>query len=159
MLLKLCNWLASKLPGTTISLPDPADGVKKPYLSRYYFLGKDRKSFNIFLHQFHRSDTDIGVDGEGLLHSHPFRWSFSIILVAGYTEERVQPDGSIKKKTVRPLGFNFLSQKHYHRVDLDNGKAWTIFITGPRTKSGDWFFWDRVTKEKRHWTTSPNAIA
>lgn len=159
MLLKLCNWLASKLPGITISLPDPTDGVKKPYLSRYYFLGKDRKFFNIFLHQFHRSDMDVGEDGQGLLHSHPFKWSLSFILVSGYSEERLLADGRVIKKTYRPFGFNFLTEKDYHRVDLDNGKAWTIFITGSRSKSGDWFFWDRVSKEKRHWTTSPNAVA
>jgi hypothetical protein len=159
MLLKLCNWLANKLPGITISLPDPTSGVKAPYLSRYYFFLKDRKFFNIFLHHFHRSDMDVGLDGFGLLHSHPFKWSFSIVLVAGYSEERKQPDGSVVIKVVRPWSINFLSDKDFHRVDLDNGEAWTIFFTGNRSKSGDWFFWDRVSKEKRHWTTSPNAIA
>lgn len=159
MILKICQYLSRKLPGITIKLPDPADGIKKPYLSRYYFFWKDRKWANIFLHHFHSSDLDIGLDGFGLLHSHPMEWAFSLVLIAGYSEERLQHDGSVIRHQVRPWRINFLTKKDFHRVDLNNGEAWTLFFTGRRSVGSSWSFYDRISKEYKDWRTSPNAIA
>lgn len=146
--------LVQKLPSFTIS----KDGI--PYLTRYYAFLADREFGNIFIHHFHRSDMDLAPDGQGLLHNHPFDWSFSIVLSGGYIEERRQSDDTIIKKIVQPGELNFLSKKDYHRVDLlDEEKgAWTIFFTGSR-KNNDWEFWDRTTKRSIPWRNVVGALA
>jgi hypothetical protein len=145
--------IVQKLPSFTIY----KDGV--PYLTRYHAFLADREFGNIFIHHFHRSDMDMGSDGHGLLHSHPFGWSFSIVLSGGYIEERRQPDDTVLKKIVKPGSLNFLSKKDYHRVDLlDEEKgAWTIFFTGSR-KNNSWEFWDRATKQAIPWNNIAGAI-
>src|SRR5271167_2887082 len=85
MLRSICLWLAKYLPSFTIP-----DNNGDPYLTRYYFFGKDRKFCNLYLHHFHRSDMDKGMNGYGLLHNHPWPFSLSLILVGGYDEERLQ---------------------------------------------------------------------
>lgn len=160
LILQTCEWLASKLPGITIKLPNPNDPEKKkvPYLSRFYFFWKDRKWFNVFLHHFHSSDLEVDENGLGILHSHPFTGSFSLVLVVGYSEEKLMKDGSIQRRQIRPWTFNIITKNNFHRVDLNKGEAWTLFFTGPRTKNGDWFFWNRSSGELKHWSKSPNAI-
>jgi len=134
-----------------------------PYLSRWYLIGKQRaedpeipgnlvdttKSIwerlpvNLFLHRFHRSDDD------GALHSHPWLWCVSFVLVAGYSEERRDVD-KVKRHTIRPFTFNFLTNSTYHRVDLIDGKeAWSLFLVGPRVST--WYFWDRERLARCNW--------
>lgn len=150
--MSLLTKLVERLPSFTIS----KDGNK--YLTRYYVFLKDRVFGNIFIHHFHRSDMDLGSDGQGLLHNHPFEWSFSIVISGGYIEERRQSDGTVKKKFVKPWSLNFLSKKDYHRVDLlDVDGAWTIFFTGSR-KNNSWEFWDRATDRKIPWKSVTGAI-
>lgn len=146
--------VASKLPSFTIAPKG------KEYLTRYYLLLKDRDLFNIYLHEFHRSDQDVGVKGFGLLHNHPFRWSFSIILDGSYAEERRLENGNIIVRLLKPGMINFIRRKDFHRVDLIDGKVLTLFITGPRIKEGEslWGFWDRVTKEYKDFREFPDAI-
>lgn len=150
---KPLRWLAENWPQFTIT----KDGLK--YLTRYYVFLKDRVFGNIFVHHFHRSDMDIGSDGQGLLHNHPFRWSFSIVLSGGYVEERRQSDGTVTKKVVKPWSLNFLSKRDYHRVDLldEERGAWTIFFTGSR-KNNSWEFWDRATNQYIPWRKVTGAI-
>lgn len=145
MIKELCESIAKKL--NSITIPDTE---KKPYLSRYFFFGDERKYFNPFLHYFHASDKDKDDDGTLLLHNHPWTWSISIILWGGYSEERRQPDGSITRKTYRPGSINFIRRNTFHRVDLLEDGAWSLFITGWRPKeklgSSNWGFWNRKTK-------------
>lgn len=158
--------LIKLLPSITISKD------AKDYLTRYFVFLKDRQFGNIFIHHFHRSDMDMGVDGFGLLHSHPFTWGVSFILSGGYDEERMRPYKQNTKKTLfpqlyncitckrhLPFTFNFISNKDFHRVDLlDEEKgAWSIFITGSR-KNNTWGFWDRVTKEFIDWKSVVGAV-
>jgi hypothetical protein len=150
MIRKLCLWLASHLNHLTIYVPDPVTGIKAPYLTRYYLFGTDRKGGNIFLHHFH--DSDKGTE----LHNHPWKWSFGLILLGGYSEERRTKDDNVEARTVKPGSINFITNKIFHRVDLLENDAWTIFFAGPRTQ--DWGFWDRNTKEYRDWRTNPDAI-
>lgn len=158
-LFKICEKAIKLLPSLTIRLPDPKTGIKQDYLSRFYVFLADREFGNIFIHEFHSSDLDVGEQGLGLLHCHPFKWSLSFVLKNGYYEERLNPDQTVSRRLVKPLSFNFISRKDFHRVDLIDGKkAWTIFITGPRSSRGSWGFYDRVTKQYRDWKTSPNAI-
>lgn len=149
MIKTVCNFLSKHLPSSTIA----KDNVK--YLTRYYLLLKDFKYFNVYLHHFHSSDLDLGKDNYGLLHNHPFAWSFGFPLINGYLEER-RSQNKVVSKFVSPFTFNFMTHDDFHRVDLIQNEAWTIFITGPRIK--DWCFWDRQTKEYINWKSIPGAI-
>ncbi len=153
MIRKFCIWLSKYLPHFTI--PD-SDG--NPYLTRYYLFGKDRAFGNIFLHHFHQDDKDMGTDGEKLLHNHPWPFSFSIILAGGYSEERLQPDGTIRRKDYPAGSFNYMNDKHFHRVDLLEEDGWSLFFTGWRSEKRSWGFWDRVTKEYTDFTKYSKAI-
>jgi len=130
-----------------------------PYLSRWYLLGIRREEggerddapvdvpvvglpCNPFLHRFHRSDDD------GALHSHPWKWSLSFVLVGGYWEDRRVDDAVIRRR-VRPFTFNVLRHDTFHRIDLIEEDAWTLFLAGPKTAT--WYFWDPVTKLHAHW--------
>jgi hypothetical protein len=150
---RLLKWLVSFLPSFTIS-----KDLKK-YLTRYYVLLKDWEFGNIFIHHFHRSDLDMGLNGLGLLHCHPFSKSVSFILSGGYVEERRNKDGSVSKRIVKPFTFNFISNEDFHRVDLLNESkgAWSIFFTGSR-KNRTWGFWDRTSKEYIPWEKVAGAI-
>lgn len=152
-MLILIRSLVELLPSFTIA----KEGKK--YLTRYYVFLKDRIFGNIFIHHFHRSDMDMGANGLGLLHSHPFTRSVSLILSGGYWEERRQADGSITRRLVKPWTLNFISKDDFHRVDLvdeENG-VWTIFLTGSR-KNNSWQFWDRTTNEFIEWEKITGAI-
>jgi len=142
MIVSLLKLITKNMNSFTIE----KDGIK--YLTRHYVFGKDREWGNIFIHHFHRSDMDMGEGGFGLLHNHPFDWSFSFILASGYVEERRTADGKVEIRIVNPFTFNFISKKIFHRVDLldeENG-CWSIFFTGSR-KNNTWGFWDRVTNK------------
>lgn len=153
MLRKICEWLAKRLPSFTIPTPDGS-----PYLTRYYLFGADRKWGNIFLHHFHSSDKDMAPSGTYYLHNHPWPWSFSIILVGGYVEERRRPDDSIEERTYLPGSFNTLTDKNFHRVDLIGNDGWSLFFTGWRSDKRSWGFWDRVTKEYLDFKNFAKAI-
>ena len=104
---------------------------QKPYLTRYYLFLKDRKwfPFNVFIHNFHKSDPDD-------LHDHP--WPFiSIILKGGYWEH------TPKGKFWRSAGsIKFARSTSLHRVELEPGvDTWTLFIPGPSVR--EWGFIDK----------------
>ena len=130
-----------------------------PYLSRWYLTSSqgdvDPELFDarkettpawlpkLFLHRFHRSDDDYA------LHSHPWHWAVSLVLVGGYSEERRVGD-RVVRRDVRPWRLNFLTAETFHRVDLFEEDAWSLFLVGPKTGSG-WAFWDRDTKMRCPW--------
>ena len=132
----------------------------RPYLSRWYLTSAqgdvDPDLFDartettpewlpkLFLHRFHRSDDDHA------LHSHPWRWAVAYVLVGGYSEERRVGD-QVVRRDVRPgcLNFFFFSDT-FHRVDLYEEDAWSLFLVGPKTGDG-WHFWDRDTKMRCGW--------
>jgi len=139
MIRQICQWLTQYLPSITIP-----DTEGNPYLTRYFFFGKERKYFNIFLHRFHASDKDRADNGTLLLHHHPWRFSLSLILAGGYSEERRQPDDTIERRDYIPGSLNYLNDQHFHRVDLLESDGWSLFMTGWRRKAnGRWGFWDR----------------
>jgi hypothetical protein len=111
---------------------------QEPYLTRYYLFLRDRKwfPFNIFLHNFHRSDPDD-------LHDHP--WPFiTIILRGGYWEH------TPKGKFWRGAGtVNWAGSKSLHRVELvPDIDTWTLFIPGPAVR--EWGFIDGNGIWRRH---------
>ncbi len=138
---------------------------KKPYLSRYYIskpprmadgsdpfdkLGNPKpdsiwpKGIGVYIHQFHEGDMDQNP------HSHPFEWAVSLILAGGYKEERtVGKSIRFTTKTFTPGMLNFLKSTDFHRVDLLEEDAWTLFIVGPKTTN--WGFKDRNTGVVKNW--------
>jgi hypothetical protein len=162
------HWLATKLPPPRVIYD--REGAS-PYLSRYYILGRPKmadgsdpqeygklrgqlrrgvlfssEKVGVYLHKFHRGDDDQE------LHGHPWKWAVSFVLSGGYREERRIP--GTDKVTVRllPAGsVNLIFDDDYHRVDLLDDEAWTLFIVGP--KVGSWCFWNRHTGETTPWRT------
>jgi hypothetical protein len=148
-------------------LPQPRviydlDGTT-PYLTRYYLLGRpsmpdgsapfDKRGherpgvrwpdgWGIYLHRFHRDDKDRD------LHNHPWRWAFSILLAGGYREER-RSGNDIVTRVLRPPALNWIGQHDFHRVDLLDGEAWTLFVAGPKVSG--WGFWEPQTGEVVPW--------
>lgn len=132
------------------------DGLS-PYLSRWYLWGAphmpdgsspfDRfgnervgavwpkaDGFGIYVHRFHRGDDDAA------LHNHPWRLAASFVLAGGYVEER-RVGAVVVQRVVEPLSINIISDNDFHRVDLIEHDAWTLFVVGPKVQS--WGFWDR----------------
>ena len=135
-----------------------------PYLSRYYIAGRQRdddehplvqklerrkvlirtERYGTYLHHFHRGDEELE------LHSHPWLWAASLILVGGYIEERRHGD-RVKRRAYVPGQWSFLRASTFHRVSLIEEDAWTLFVTGPKLEPDTWHFWNRVSGEKTEW--------
>lgn len=134
-----------------------------PYLSRYYLFRGPRskdgshpfdefgrpkpniirtEGWSVVIHNFHKSDSTT------LLHNHGWTWGLSFVLAGGYIEERLIGDKVIRR-TVKPFTFNFIRPHDFHRVDLLEKDAWTLFFRGPRLK--EWFYKDRVSHEIVKW--------
>lgn len=125
-----------------------------PYLSRSYLAGRLPKGFpadmrtvlgsldgTAYVHRFHREDL------EAEHHSHPWEWAVSIILSGSYVEEVVLADGTIATRERRPGSVGVLTASSFHRVAyLRSLAVRTLFITGPRTPDGAWYF-RRLTGE------------
>lgn len=111
----------------------------RPYLNRYYAAGwspANRKSGPaIFLHHFVASDSAQEV------HSHPWGWSASLILVGGYREQRCGPNGNMTAQEFRPGDVNVLEADDKHRIDLLSSDCWTLFMAGHFDKQ--WAFTPR----------------
>jgi hypothetical protein len=168
MIGKVLEFLSSKMPSPRI-IYDRA-GVS-PYLSRWYLFGtptmpdgshpftedgsprpgiqEPDRPFAVFLHKFHRGDDDLE------LHNHPWTWSVALILSGGYREEyrRGAPEsgGCVFARTMGPLSLNVIHHDTFHRVELLDKDAWSLFVAGPREKS--WGFWNRATGVFTHWRT------
>jgi len=153
-----------------------------PYLSRYYLRGRPYmedgsspynasgnpkvdaifpQGIGVYIHRFHQSD------GDRALHNHPWRWAISLIIAGGYREERrtSSPDRvgdywkenlSVEVFEYRPGDLNVLTSETFHRVDLFEDDAWSLFIVGP--KFSHWGFWNRATSEMTPWRTFLAAI-
>lgn len=132
---------------------------KSPYLNRYYLFLKDRKKFpfNIFLHQFLRSDPDD-------LHDHPWPY-LTLIIKGGYWEwipvfetsgDSAGPDHCWPPKIIGerkvwrgPGHFRVNKANSFHRIEVEPGvDCWTLFMPGPQKR--EWGFllhnnWDYRT--------------
>jgi len=93
--------------------------------------------FKLMLNYFHRSDEDRAQ------HDHPWPfWSF--ILWRGYLEHT--PEGV---KRIRPCRLIYRPCWWIHRVELINGPALTLVVTGRRVR--EWGF--HTDKGWVHWKT------
>lgn len=125
-------------------------GGDRPYLRRWFILPRN-KLFNVYVHQFLRSDDDRA------LHDHPWV-SLSVLLRGGYFEHTIAAGGIERKELLWAGDCRFRSSgKLAHRIELFNGAhgprpCWTLFITGPRYRSWGfhcpqrgWVRWDEFT--------------
>lgn len=121
-------------------------GKDDPYLLRWFVIPRNR-FFNIYLHCFCRSDDDRA------LHDHP--WANASLLLRGrYVEHTIDAGGVHKRRELRAGDFRFRwSGKFAHRVELVDGRCWTLFFTGPRYREWGfhcdrgWVHWETFTAQ------------
>jgi len=106
----------------------------RPYLDRYFLAGwhpdapRGGAQQALYLHHFRASDPADAV------HSHPWGWAVSLVLVGGYREERCQTVGG---RTLRleheymPGQINLIGPDDKHRIELLSRDCWTLFLVGP----------------------------
>jgi len=101
---------------------------KQPYLERYFAAGwsptNGRSGPAIFLHHF------VASDAHDQVHSHPWGWSVSLILVGGYREHRCASDHEVIVREYHPGDVNVLEATDQHRLDLLSADCWTLFLAG-----------------------------
>lgn len=132
----MLGWLAGWLRSRTIL---HFDGRPSLYKYLLWQSGEGRDSVRLHLHHFVRSDADRDP------HNHPWAWAVSLVLVGGYVEHRrvgVAGRYWMHKVRVRPGDLNFLGPNTFHRVELWQHDAWTLFLSGPVVQS--WGFWSIV---------------
>ncbi|HWW46562.1 MAG TPA: hypothetical protein VNZ94_01830 [Xanthobacteraceae bacterium] len=105
-------------------------GPEDPYLKRWWVIPRNR-FFNVYLHHFLRSDDDRA------LHDHPW-WNASILIVGGYVEHTINAGGVNVRTEYSAGAVKLRGARAAHRIELDRGPCWTIFITGPRLR--EWGF-------------------
>lgn len=141
------EWLARRLLSVAVSRdPDFVVGSRDdPYLCRWFILPRNRV-FNIYLHQFWRSDDDRA------LHDHPWV-NCSILIQGAYTEHTIAA-GGVNLRTLRNTGdLVFRGPRSAHRVELHDGPCMTLFITGPKLRTwgfhcaeAGWVPWQKFTQ-------------
>ncbi len=116
--------MRSRMPDFVVGKP------LAPYLNRWFVIPRNRV-FNIYAHEFHRSDDDRA------LHDHPW-FNISILLAGEYTEHTIAA-GGVRYRRIRRAGDIVVrGPRHAHRIELHAGPCRTLFVTGPRLR--DWFF-------------------
>lgn len=98
--------------------------------------------WSFVLHHFHKSDS------AEELHDHGWTWGLSFVLAGGYMEEKLV-NGEVQVKHIKAFTFNRIRPDEFHRVELIEKDAWTLFFCGPRTK--EWGYKDRKTLETIPW--------
>lgn len=152
-------------PNFVVGADDPAGA----YLRRWYLLPRN-PVFNVYLHNFLRSDDDRA------LHDHPWHWA-SLLLRGQYIEHTIAAGGIHHRQLRQPGSIKLCAPWRAHRVELVSAGSelapaserirylaglqaadaplpcWTLFITGPRVR--EWGFhcaqqgfipWPRFTR-------------
>lgn len=143
MLDSLCTFVSQFLPSRDIT-----GGDGSPYLRRFRVFDRGRDKYRLFLHEFHRGDEDREI------HNHPWAWCYSLILHGGYRESRLYAFQHLAVDRVekvrmpiiideeyRAFAINAIGPDTFHRVELLDGKTWSLILTGPIVQS--WGFMNR----------------
>jgi hypothetical protein len=131
VLSRLATWLSFKLQYHVIEKRKPDFVVggdeSPPYLLRWFLIPRNR-IFNIYLHEFHRSDADFA------LHDHPWA-NISWLLSNEYTEHTIAA-GGVHHREIRKVGdVVFRRATAAHRIELHAGVCRSLFITGPKLRT------------------------
>lgn len=137
------TWLQARIKLISRRPPDfVIGGTDFPYLRRWFVIPRN-PLFNVYLHQFLRSDDDRA------LHDHPWLFNVSWILEGRYTEHTIA-DGGIQRSTLRnrsdlkvrwgpaPHRVELMAIQLPGRPTFSCLACWTLFITGPRVR--EWGF-------------------
>jgi len=100
----------------------PAD----PYMRRWFVIPRN-KFFNVYLHHFRHSDDDRA------LHDHPW-WNVSYLLEGEYTEHTIAAGGVNTRIVYKKGALKFRWATAAHRIELESGTCWTLFMTGPKIR-------------------------
>lgn len=132
-------------------------GADRPYLRRWWLIPRNRL-FNVYLHQFLRSDDDRA------LHDHPWI-NLSVLLQGAYIEHTIAAGGVEHAQRLVAGQLRARATGTFaHRIELlqdIDGTAnvdgspipcWTLFITGPRYREwgfhcprAGWIHWQKFT--------------
>jgi quercetin dioxygenase-like cupin family protein len=121
-------------------------GQENPYMLRWWLIPRN-PVFNIYLHQFLRSDDDRA------LHDHPW-FSFSICLQGEMLEHTIRAGGVKAVKRIKAGDVAVRTPWTAHRLELVSDTAMTVFITGPRIRPwgfhcpNGWVPWDRFVDDR-----------
>jgi len=89
----------------------------------------------------------IAQDDPRAFHDHPW-WFVTFVVKGGYTDRNPGGDDHLRAPAVR-----YREALHRHTVVPDPGGAWTVLITGPRSRV--WGFWEGGKFRKhRRWFES-----
>lgn len=132
---KIADWIIARV---TRRPPDfVIGGQENPYLRRWWLIPRNR-FFNVYLHQFLRSDDDRAH------HTHPWLFNVSAVMRDQYVEHVIERGGLLRRITRQAGAIKFRWGESPHRVELVDGQpCWTIFITGPRVREWGFFCSDR----------------
>jgi hypothetical protein len=75
----------------------------------------------------------LGPDDDRAFHDHPW-WFATLVVRGGYADHN--PDGVDR---LRAGSLRYRRAHHRHTVAPDASGAWTVMVTGPRTRA--WGFW------------------
>lgn len=137
MIATLLVRIAARLPKRTI------DHYGDPYLTRHT-LARLGAVARIYLHRIPRRDEDPEH------HSHPWPAALAVVLMGGYTEERLE-QGRVVTRWRGPGSAHLLRRTTYHRISaLGPAPVWTLFIPFGRNDDA-WSFRDPATGETTGW--------
>ena len=114
---------------------DPDVVIGEKYLYRWHVIPRNR-FFNVYIHKF------VGSDDPRTLHDHPW-YSVSLLLKGEFVEHSFKGVRHIPRFI--PV---FRTAKFAHRLELVQGPAWTLFVTGPRIRQWGFF----CPKGWKHWS-------
>lgn len=134
----ILRWARARQPDFVIG------GKDAPYLRRHWLIPRNR-FFNVYVHEFLRSDDDRA------LHDHPWLFNASWLIDGEYLEHTIRA-GGVGVAAQRKAGdWKFRWGAAPHRVELrvevEHGhgwsvgfpvSCWTVFITGPVVR--EWGF-------------------
>jgi hypothetical protein len=104
-------------------------GEEQAYLRRWWLIPRN-PVFNVYLHQFLRSDDDRA------LHDHSYV-NLSYILKGNYVEHTILAGGVHWAVRYWAGQYRLRLPWTAHRIEIDQ-PCWTLFITGPRMR--EWGF-------------------
>lgn len=153
---KIAEWLFARLQRVAVRKPDFIIGKPDDHYLRRWFVIPRNVVFNIYLHQFLRSDDDRA------LHDHP--WVNASFLLQGEYVEHTIPAGGINvRKLYRAGDLKLRAARAAHRVELVSGPCWSLFITGPRMRQWGfhcprgWKHWQAFTKPGNYGEIGPGC--
>lgn len=144
----ILRWAKGRQPDFIIG------GQDDPYLRRHWLLPRN-VFFNVYVHEFLRSDDDRAH------HDHPWLFNASWLIEGQYIEHTITAGGALVLSAQKAGDWKFRWGKAPHRLELTGIRlpklcneipCWTVFITGPRVREWGfycmergWIHWKRFT--------------